>query len=232
MSTLAIQLLVVFSFCIANTVSFHSSCSGYFEAFSLPEDYNRNVPSKDKTKVVTVNNVIHINEVLEVCKRESLIEIKIIVQANVVIFHCLRTIIYYNYSFQINEKHQTISFKLTQMAWWKDDRIKIDNSHLLWNHQNRQNAISLNGRFVHNCLWTPKLTIYGLDELETWTPSAQDTEGSPLAFHLFNNGLVVETLENVKILIECGMHFEHYPFDVQVNLYICCKTQNLKMTYI
>ena len=82
MSTLAIQLLVVFSFCIANTVSFHSSCSGYFEAFSLPEDYNRNVPSKDKTKVVTVNNVIHINEVLEVCKRESLIEIKIIVQAN------------------------------------------------------------------------------------------------------------------------------------------------------
>ena len=118
------------------------------------------------------------------------------------------------------------------MAWWKDERIKINNSHLLWNHQNRQKAISLDGKFVDNCLWTPKLTIYGLDELETWTPSAKDTEGSPLAFHLFYNGLVVETLESVKILIECSMHFEHYPFDVQVSFfYKCCVTQNFEILY-
>ena len=114
------------------------------------------------------------------------------------------------------------------MAWWKDERIKVDNSHLFWNHPNGQKAISLDGRFVHNCLWNPKLTLYGLDELETWTPSAQHKEGSPLTFHLFNNGLVVETLESVKILIECGMHFEHYPFDVQVKFYKCCATQNFE----
>ena len=79
MSRLAIQLMVVFSFTIANILSFHSSCSGHFEAFSLPDDYNRNVPSKDK--IVTVNNVIRINEVLEVCTTEILFEIKIKIQA-------------------------------------------------------------------------------------------------------------------------------------------------------
>ena len=70
MLKLATQLMVVFSFTITNIYSFHSSCNGYFEGFSLPEDYNRNVPSKDKN--VTVKNVIHINEVLEVCTIENI----------------------------------------------------------------------------------------------------------------------------------------------------------------
>ena len=67
--------MVIFSFTITNIYSFHSSCNGYFEGFSLPEDYNRNVPSKEN-KIVTVKNVIHINEVLEVCTTENRIEIE------------------------------------------------------------------------------------------------------------------------------------------------------------
>ena len=105
---------------------------------------------------------------------------------------------------------------MSQMAWWKDTRIDIQSSHSFWSHDNEEKGISLGGKFVHECLWSPKLTIYGLDELQTWKPSAEHAGGSPFSFHLFSNGLVVEALEDVKVLIECGMTFEHYPFDVQV----------------
>ena len=101
------------------------------------------------------------------------------------------------------------------MAWWKDPRIEINQSHSFWNKQNND-AISLNGKFVDDCLWTPKLTFYGLDSLSSWKPSAELSEGSPLSFYLYSNGLVAETLEKIKLSIDCDMDFEHYPFDVQV----------------
>ena len=106
------------------------------------------------------------------------------------------------------------------MAWWTDERIKINSSHFFWDTNNHKKGISLKGKFVQDCLWTPKLSLWGLDELATWKPSAESSEGSPLSFHLFSNGLVAETMENVRLLIECGMKFDYYPFDVQVYFFI------------
>ena len=66
MKNIAINLYIVFGFRIFETFGLHSTCKEYFEGFSLPDDYNYNVPSKDKNTDVMVNNVIQVNELLEV----------------------------------------------------------------------------------------------------------------------------------------------------------------------
>ena len=68
MAKVAIYLIITFGFIISNTLCLHSSCNEYFEGFSLPDDYNRNIPDKN----IVVNNVIHIHEVLEVSRIELL----------------------------------------------------------------------------------------------------------------------------------------------------------------
>ena len=62
---------------------------------------------------------------------------------------------------QINEEHQTITLKVSQMAWWTDERIKINSSHFFWDDNNQKKGISLKGKFVQDCLWTPKLSLWG-----------------------------------------------------------------------
>ena len=114
----------------------------------------------------------------------------------------------------MDEKNQRISVSLHQRYKWKDDRIKINNSHTYWS--NNVSHLGLNGEFVERCLWTPGMQFKDLIEIETTRTTALSSEGSPVKVRLFRSGEISVFLQNLQITVSCSMDFDGYPFDQQV----------------
>ena len=63
----------------------------------------------------------------------------------------------------MDDRQQQIKITLFQMHLWNDPRIKVNVSHEYWRGRNNQErkSIRINGDFVEECLWTPKLQFRG-----------------------------------------------------------------------
>ena len=78
--------------------------------------------------------------------------------------------------------------------------------------------IQLNGDFVEDCLWTPKLEFKNLNKIQSVKPSPTSSNGSPFKVLLHKLGNVQVELRNFQITIPCNMEFADYPFDQQVKI--------------
>ena len=104
-----------------------------------------------------------------------------------------------------------------QMLQWKEPRINFNNSHSFWAMKNP--IMTLQGKFVEDCLWTPKIYYAGVDKITAYNPTPTDITGAPLLYYLNNTGDNTEMMSTtlvLKLSLSCGMDFSWYPFDLQV----------------
>ena len=116
---------------------------------------------------------------------------------------------------QVADKDEKLTLLLDQIYFWKDERINFTNEHPFWSG-NKSNVIKLNGDFVENCLWTPKLDFKHLTKISAVKPTPSSSNGSPFKVLLHKLGIVQVELRNFQITVPCNMEFADYPFDQQV----------------
>ena len=114
----------------------------------------------------------------------------------------------------MNEHKQEIVMKLEQLLMWKEPRIVMNESDPFW--AIKKSSMALQGKFVEDCLWTPKLYFTGVDKITSYNPTPTNIAGSPLFYYLYYAGDLVSWLGVSKLTMSCGMEFSWYPFDLQV----------------
>ena len=106
------------------------------------------------------------------------------------------------------------------MYTWNDPRIKVNISHPYWKGRRNQtrNSVRLNGDFVDECLWTPKLQFLGTVKMSLWNPHSTSTTDGKFQTYLRSDSTVKISSFNMKLTIACNMNFDRYPFDIQVSV--------------
>ena len=118
------------------------------------------------------------------------------------------------YCAQVDEENHRISVSLSQMYYWKDSRIKIDEDHPFWS--NGVDIFALDGAFVENCIWIPNFQFKDLIEISAARPTPASPNGSPIKVLLGRTGVLQVVLSHVDMTLSCYMVFDDYPFDQQV----------------
>ena len=119
---------------------------------------------------------------------------------------------------KVNERKQEIVMTIEQMLQWKEPRITLNNSHSFWGMKNA--VMTIKGKFVEDCLWTPKMYYISVDKISFNNPTPTSAIGSPISYHLNHTKSLTSWLHISKLTLSCGMDFTLYPFDLQVVGYI------------
>ena len=93
-------------------------------------------------------------------------------------------------------------------------RTIINENNSFW--KANKSYASIMGKFVEDCMWTPKMAFLNVNEMKNHNPTPTSANGSPLEFFILKNGTMSSYLRNAKITFSCGMDFSHFPFDIQV----------------
>ena len=120
---------------------------------------------------------------------------------------------YFSYK-KVDEHKQELSMKLEQALVWKDSRITVNKSHSLW--KSGEQWMRLKGKFIEDCLWTPKVYYHGISDFSTFNPTPTMKTGSPFEYFLNSTGEIVMWLHESKFSLSCSMDFTWYPVDNQV----------------
>ena len=105
------------------------------------------------------------------------------------------------------------------MLTWTDTRITINKNSSLWE---ATTWMELKGKFVEDCIWSPKIYYHGISDFSTFNPTPSTPTGSPYVYFFYQTE---ENLEKVqvslwmresKFTISCSMDFTWYPVDTQV----------------
>ena len=115
---------------------------------------------------------------------------------------------------KVNEHKEEIVVKLEQILKWIEPRIAMTGSDPFW--AMKTSTMALQGKFVEDCLWTPKLYYSGVDKITSYNPTATQITGTPLFYYLYYTGELISWLGVSKLTMSCGMDFSWYPFDLQV----------------
>ena len=119
----------------------------------------------------------------------------------------------FNYD-QVNDEQQTITIVIDQVIQWDDKRLVINNSNSYWKAD--KSYVQIGGKFVEECMWTPKMMFLNLNAMASPNPSANSVSGPPLSIYLFRSGTIMSYRRNAKLTFSCGMEFSNFPFDIQV----------------
>ena len=103
---------------------------------------------------------------------------------------------------------------LERMLQWNEPRIKFNVSHSFWAMASPM--MTLQGQFVEDCLWTPKMYYISVDKISFYNPTPTSAVGSPISYHLNDNRSIISWFHVSKLTLSCGMDFTWYPFDLQV----------------
>ena len=103
---------------------------------------------------------------------------------------------------------------MEQMLQWKEPRITLNDSHSFWAMKNP--VMTLQGKFVEDCLWTPKMYYISVDKISFFNPTPTEAVGSPISYHLNYTRSLTSWFHISKLTLSCGMDFTWYPFDLQV----------------
>ena len=103
---------------------------------------------------------------------------------------------------------------IEQMLRWKEPRITLNKSHSFWAMKNP--IMPLQGKFVQECLWTPKMYYISVDKISFNNPTPTEAVGSPISYHLNHTKSLTSWFHISKLTLSCGMDFTWYPFDLQV----------------
>ena len=118
----------------------------------------------------------------------------------------------FNYD-QVNDEQQTITIVIDQVVEWDDKRLIINNSNSYWKAD--KSYVQIGGKYVEECIWTPKMMFLNLNAMASPNPSANSVNG-PLSIYLFRSGTIMSYRRNAKLTFSCGMEFSNFPFDIQV----------------
>ena len=103
---------------------------------------------------------------------------------------------------------------IEQMLQWKEPRITLNESHSFWSMTNP--IMTLQGQFVKDCLWIPKMYYISVDKISFNNPTPTEAVGSPISYHLNHTRSITSWFHISKLTLSCGMDFSWYPFDIQV----------------
>ena len=103
---------------------------------------------------------------------------------------------------------------IEQMLQWKEPRISLNESHSFWSMKNP--IMTLQGQFVKDCLWIPKMYYISVDKISFNNPTPTEAIGSPISYHLNHTRSITSWFHISKLTLSCGMDFSWYPFDIQV----------------
>ena len=103
---------------------------------------------------------------------------------------------------------------IEQMLQWKEPRITLNDSHSFW--AMKTPVMTLQGKFVEDCLWTPKMYYISVDKISFFNPTPTEAVGSPISYHLNYTRSLTSWFHISKLTLSCGMDFTWYPFDLQV----------------
>ena len=115
---------------------------------------------------------------------------------------------------KVNERKQEIVMTIEQMLQWKEPRITLNDSHSFWAMKNP--IMTIQGRYVEECLWTPKMYYISVDKISFNNPTPTAAVGSPISYHLNHTRSLTSWFHISKLTLSCGMDFTLYPFDLQV----------------
>ena len=113
-----------------------------------------------------------------------------------------------------SEKKQEIVMTIEQMLQWNEPRISLNDSHAFWGMGNP--IMTIQGKFVQDCLWTPKMYYISVDKISFNNPTPTAAVGSPISYHLNYTKSLTSWFHISKLTLSCGMDFSLYPFDIQV----------------
>ena len=106
---------------------------------------------------------------------------------------------------------------------WADPRIHVNRTHHYWKGKTRQGkrTIRLFGDFMNTCLWTPKLRFLGAVQSSELNPNTRSTSNSNMEPYLAShphrgNTVIGFSSLQMKVIINCNMRFDKFPFDGQV----------------
>ena len=110
------------------------------------------------------------------------------------------------------------------MLQWKEPRITLNESHPFWSMENP--IMTLQGKFVQDCLWTPNMYFISVDKISFHNPTPTQAIGSPISYHLNYTRSITSWFHISKLTLSCGMDFSWYPFDLQVS------DKNVALTFL
>ena len=113
---------------------------------------------------------------------------------------------------------------IEQMLQWKEPRITLNESHPFWLMENP--IMTLKGKFVEDCLWTPNMYYISADKISFHNPTPTQAVGSPVSYHLNYTRSITSWFHISKLTLSCGMDFSWYPFDLQVS------DKNVALTFL
>ena len=118
----------------------------------------------------------------------------------------------------MNDHKQEIIMKIEQLLSWKEPRITMNDSHPFWSTRNP--IMEIQGQFVEDCLWTPRMHYVSVDKMFIYNPTPTASIGTPIHIYLNHTGKFISWLKNSKLSLSCSMDFTRYPFDRQVKYVI------------
>ena len=92
----------------------------------------------------------------------------------------------------------------------------MNKSHPLWK---ASSWIKLKGKFVEDCIWSPKIYYHGISDFSTFNPTPTMPTGSPYEYFFYQTGeqgLLSLWMHESKFTVSCSMDFTWYPVDNQV----------------
>ena len=87
--------------------------------------------------------------------------------------------------------------------------------------------MNIKGKFVEDCLWTPRVIYYGISDFSTFNPTPTMKTGSPFEYLMSSTGEISMWLHESKFTLSCSMDFTWYPMDNQV-----CSKEILSINFI
>ena len=113
----------------------------------------------------------------------------------------------------MDEHKQEISIKLEQVLTWTDTRITVNKNNSLWA---TAPWVKLKGKFVEDCIWSPKIYYVGITDFSTFNPTPTRPTGSPYEYFFNKTGELQLWMHESLFTVSCSMDFTWYPVDTQV----------------
>ena len=99
---------------------------------------------------------------------------------------------------------------------WNDTGVITNKNHAYWKNQEDGYKLHLDGTFVENCLWVPRLAYIDVVALSSFRPTPTQAEGPPMDVYLSRDGRIDVMVHSFHVTLSCQMDFSKYPFDTQV----------------